>query len=329
MRPRRPSWPQRCDPMWFKRQQKNRRHSRGHVLNVKLRSDQVRGNRIRLATSAFALVFGTVFGLYILWRGGEWALDKLVYENADFAIRHVDIQTNGKIPADELRRWAGIKSGQNLIALDLSTVKRNLELVSAINSVSVERVLPGTLKIRVTEREPIAQVNVPRSDPQNGISLSVFQLDAGGVVMQPLDPRLRVVPLAQMNVPLPILTGLNVFQLQPGHRLDAPPVLAALSLINDFHHSSMAGCAVLQRVDVSSPGVIIVTTTQGSEITFGPDSLPQQLARWREIYDLGRRMNKAIASADLAVANNVPVHWTEMVSAPENPDTHNLRRKNV
>jgi hypothetical protein len=134
-------------------------------------------------------------------------------------------------------------------------------------------------------------------------------------------------------VPLPVLIGLNVFQLQPGHRFDSPPVLAALNLIRSYHHSSMAGLVELQRIDVSSPRVVVVTTTQGSEITFGLDNLPQQLARWREIYDLGRRMNKTIASADLAVANNVPVHWTEMVSAPgatpQNSDKQNSRRKNV
>ena len=317
--------------MW--RQPKNRRHSRGHVLNVKVRSDQVRGTRVRLATAAFSLVFGTLFGLYLFWRAGEWALDKFVYENAAFAIQHVDVQTNGKISEEQLRRWAGVKPGQNLIALDLATVKRNLELVSAIKSVSVERVLPGTLRIRVTERDAIAQVNVPRADAQNGIAISVFQLDANGFVMQPMDPRLRVVPLAQMNVPLPVLTGLNIFQLQAGHRLDSPQALAALDLVAAFRHSPMAGLAELQRIDVSSPNVIIVTTAQGSEITFSLNNLQQQLARWREIYDLGRQMNKNIASADLAVANNVPVHWTDIASAPdaapENTNTQNSRRKNV
>ena len=288
---------------------------------------------MRLATAAFSLVFGTLFGLYLFWRAGEWALDKFVYENAEFAIQHIDVQTNGKIPIEQLRRWAGVNSGQNLIVLDLAAVKRNLELVSAIKSVSVERVLPGTLRIRVTERDAIAQVNVPRADPQNGIAISVFQLDANGFVMQPMDPRLRVVPLAQMNAPLPVLTGLNIFQLQPGHRLDSPQALAALNLVTAFQHSPMAGLAELQRIDVSSPNVVVVTTIQGSEITFSLDNLQQQLARWREIYDLGRRMNKSIASADLAVANNVPVHWTDMISAPdaapENSNTQNLRRKNV
>src|SRR5450755_3384609 len=175
--------------MWYKREPKNRRLNRGHVLDVKLRSDQVRATRMRLATVMMSVLFGTVFGLYLLWRTGGWALDKFVYENSDFAIQRVDVQTDGVIAPNQLRRWSGVKLGANLISLDLVEVKRNLELVSAIDSVSVERVLPRTLKIRVSEREPVAQVNVPRTDAAGGISVSVFQLDADSVVMQPLDPR--------------------------------------------------------------------------------------------------------------------------------------------
>src|SRR5882757_7665492 len=147
--------------MWHKRKPKNRRLNRGHVLDVKLRSDQVRATRLRLVTIAAGVLFGTVFGLYLLWRTGEWALDKFVYENSTFAIQNIEVQTDGVIAPEQLRRWTNVKPGANLIALNLATVKRNLELVSAIDSVSVERVLPRTLKVRVTERDPVAQVNVP------------------------------------------------------------------------------------------------------------------------------------------------------------------------
>jgi cell division septal protein FtsQ len=319
--------------MWFRREQKNRRLSRGHVLDVKLRSDQVRATRVRMMTVAFGVVFGTVFGLYLFWRSGEWALDKFVYENADFAIQRMDVQTDGVIAPEQLCRWSGVKLGANLIALDLVQVKRNLELVSAIDSVSVERILPRTLKIRVSERAPVAQVNVPRADLAGGISISVFQLDADGVVMQPLDPRLCVVPLSQINEQLPVVTGLNVYQLQPGHRMESPQVQAALKLLGTFDHSPMAGLVDLRRIDLASPEVVVVTTGQGSEITFGLDNLEQQLRRWRGIYDLGQSKNKIIASADLAVANNVPVLWMELGAAPgTTPKIVNpvhTRRKNV
>ena len=78
------------------------------------------------------------------------------------------------------------------------------------------------MRIRVTEREPIAQVNVPRADATGGIAVSVYQLDADGVVMQPLDPRVCTVPLAEMNPQLPVIAGLNYFQLQPGRRIELP-----------------------------------------------------------------------------------------------------------
>jgi len=318
--------------MWFKREIKNRRLRRGHLLDVKLRSDQVRATRTRLAAVAFCVLFGTVFGLYLLWRSGEWALDKFVYENSTFAIQNIEVQTDGMIAPEQLRRWTNVKLGANLIALDLASVKRNLELVPMIDEVSVERVLPRTLKIRVTEREPVAQVNVPTVGAAGGIAVAALQLDADGYVMKPLDPRQCVIPLSQMSVQLPVVTGLNIYQLQPGHRVESPQAQAALQLIGAFEHSPMAGLVDLRRVDVSQPGVVIATTGQGGEITFGLENLEQQLARWRKIYDLGMSQNKMIASLDLAVANNVPVRWAEIVSAPVAPKNFNPvtnRRKNV
>ncbi|MGH7954073.1 MAG: cell division protein FtsQ/DivIB [Limisphaerales bacterium] len=307
--------------------------SRRHVLDVKLRSDQVRATRTRLVAIALGVLFGTVFGLYLFWHAGEWALDKFVYENSEFSIQKVDVQTDGAIAPDQLRRWSGVKPGANLIALDLASVKRNLELVPAIESVSVERVLPDTLKIRVMEREPIAQVNVPRASASGGIVFSVFQLDADGFVMQPLNPRLRIVSLLQAENQLPEITGLNVYQLQSGHRVESSQAQAALKLLGAFGHSPMAGLVDLRRIDISSPGVIVATTGQGGEVTFSLDNLDQQLRRWREIYDLGKRMNKTILSLDLAVPNNIPVRWMEnhfnSAVAPENFNPKNSRRKNV
>ena len=307
--------------MWFKRQQgKNRRLHRRHVLDVKLRSDQIRATRVRIARISFIVLFGTFFGLYLIWRAGELALDTFVYENPDFGIETVDVQTDGKIAPEQLRRWTGVKIGANLIGLDLATVKRNLELVSAIDSVSVERVLPHTLRVRVTEREPIAQVNVPRGDAHGGISVFVYQLDADGVVIQPLDPRVCTVPLAQVNPQLPVITGVNYLQLQPGHHIEAPQVQAALRLVEAFDRSQMAGLVDLQRVDISEPRVIVLTTAQGSEVTFGLDGVftdaDRYLRRWQQIYNQSVQYQRPIASVDLAVANNVPIRWMTNGVAP-------------
>ena len=304
--------------MWFKQQpKKNRRLHRGHVLDVKLRSEQVRASRVRLAVMAVSIPAFMVFALYLVWRVGGWTLDRFIYDNPEFAIQRVEVQTDGAIPADSLRQWCGVNPGANLIKLDLGLVKRNLEFVPQIDTISIERVLPRTLKIRVTERHPVAQVNVPRAGGANGVVVSVFQLDAAGMVMSPLDPRQRTIPLAQMKDGiLPVIGGVSVAQLQAGHRVTLPQAQTALEFITAFNRSTMAGLANLRNLDVSSPGVIIATTGQGGEITFGLDNLQQQLVRWREIFDQARSRGKVIVSLDLAAGNNVPLRLADVVAAP-------------
>jgi cell division septal protein FtsQ len=321
--------------MWFKRdhRNRNRRQGRGHVLDVKLRSDQIRATRVRLVTLTGAVVFGTVFGLYLVWRTGELLLDKFVYENPDFAIQSIEVQTDGVIPADKLRSWSGVRLGQNLIGLDLAAVKRNLELVSKLDSVSVERVLPQTLKIRVTERIPVAQIDLLHPDGVVGLAYTIFQVDARGDVLQPVGPGGEDIPVLQLKTELPVILWTNIYELQPGHRLDSPQLRAALQLIGVYPHSPMFGLTDLRKIDVSQPGVIVVTTMQGSEITFGLQDPDRQLRRWRQIYDWGFRQGKNIATLDLSLENDIPVNWVMANAVPEtNPKPvkpAKPRRKNV
>ena len=249
-------------------------------------------------------------------RTGDWALDQLVYENKAFALQELDVQTDGVISADQLRRWAGVKLEQNLLALDLARVKRDLELVPLIQSASIERILPHALRIRVVEREPIAQINLPRLRPNASAELAVCQVDAEGWVMLPLDSRQRATPLNQPPEQLPVLSGPDASVVQPGRRITTPQVQAALQLIVAFEQSPMAGLVDLKRIEVSSPEVLVVTTGQGSEVTFGLANLEQQLRRWHDIFDMGQKLGKAIATLDLAVTNNIPAQWLEASAVP-------------
>lgn len=297
--------------MWFGKKKVNRRLGRVHVLDVKLRSDQVRRTRLRLAALGFGTLFGTVLGVYVLWRAGEWALDQMIYKNSAFAIRAIEIRSDGVIAPEQLRQWARVRPGQNLLALDLARVKRDLQMVPAVATVAVERILPKTLRIRVTEREPVLQVSVPHLNSRGEMETKIFQMDGAGVVMLPLDPRQRIKPFLQPDDTLPLLSGLKVTDLQPGQPVSSPVVQAALKLATEFAYSPMAGRVDLRRIDVSSPEVLVVTTAQGSEVTFALDNLDLQLRRWREIHDLGQRTRRNVATVDLAVSNNVPVRWLE------------------
>jgi len=305
---------------------------RVHVLDVKLRSSQVRAARARRVIIGLGVCFGTVLGLYAVWCLGEFALNKLVYENKSFAITRVEVQTDGVISADQLRRWSGVRIGQNLLALRLEDVKRDLELQAMIESVSVERVLPGTLKLRIAEREPVAQINVPVLKPGGGFDLKTFQIDENGYVMLPLDPRQRAVPAAQSDDQLPLILGIRN-EVQPGRKLDSTQMQAALKWINAFESSEMANVVELKKIDIVSPEVLIVTTGQGSEVTFGLGNFEQQLLRWKKIHEECAARNRTIATLNLAVMDNTPLRFTEPgvmpPSAPKSTKPQRIRRRNV
>ena len=320
--------------MWFKRKSRNRRlWRRQDVLEVKVRSKVVRAARARLAMVSLGVIGGTLLGIFVLWRLGMWTLDQLVYENKSFAIQQIEVHTDGVISQEQLQRWSGVRVGQNLLRLELARVKHDLEFVTMVQSASVERILPGTLRIRVVERVPVAQVNVLHPRDGGGMEQMIFQLDADGYILQPLDPRERAVPLGQAKDQLPLLTGINTADLQPGRRMEQPLVLSALKLIGKFGQSPMGLVVDLKRVDVGAPQVLVVTTGQGSEVTFAPEDFDRQLGRWRTIYDECLRTRKSIATLDLAVTDYTPLRFLEAAPAvppaPRNLPTARTRKKNV
>ena len=202
-----------------------------------------------------------------------------------------------------------------------------------IESASVERIPPHTLRIRVFERDPIAQLNVPRPGEPEGVELVPYCIDAAGYIMLPLDPRERSPTAPSSEPPLPLLRHLNPAEIQPGRRVQTPQLAAALQLLVSFEQSPMASFAEIKSIDLSCPDVLTVTTAQGAEITFGLADPDQQLRRLQVICARAQRENKAIASLDLAVTNNVPVRWLATNAAA--PFTPTLlkpvrpRRKNV
>lgn len=318
--------------MWFSHKPKNRRLGREHLLGVRLRSSHVRAARNRLAALALGALFTAVLGAYLLWCGGQWALNRLVYQNKAFAIQEFDLSTDGVIAVDQLRRWTGIKPGANLLALDLAEVKRDLEMIPLIDSASVERIPPHTLRIRVFEREPIAQINVLRPGGTEPVELAACYISSAGYIMLPLDPRQRSAT-APAPVPLPLIGPLHPDDVQPGRRIKTPQLTAALQLLESFKQSPMAGFVDLKRIDLSCPDVLGVTTEQGAEITFGLADLDRQLRRWHAISERAQCENKVIAFLDLAVTNNVPVRWLDTNAAAPFPPTPTrpvgIRKKHV
>jgi cell division septal protein FtsQ len=302
------------------------------MLDVRLRTRQMRVARWRAAGLGLGGLLLLALFVLLFWRGGEWLLRRAVYENPSFAIQRVEVSTDGVISPAVIRRWAMVRPGENLLALDLMRVKRDLESQPPVEFVAVERVLPGTLRLFITERLPIAQTLalLPR---KGGAPVQVtYDFDEAGFVMQPLDPAWRMTP-APTNETLPLLTGVPLTELQPGRQVELSQIRAALRLISELDRSPMAGMVEFQSINVAAPEILEVTTTQGAHVTFSLDGFDVQLRRWREISDQYLQWGKAITSLDLSVSNNLPARWIAAGGMP--PLLHKTakpvktKRKNV
>jgi cell division septal protein FtsQ len=318
---------------FFKSKQRNRRSSeRGNVLDVRLRAGHSRAARLRVVGVSLGFLFALAVAAAVCWRGGQFLLDRLIYENEAFAIQEIEVHTDGALTTDIIRRWADVSAGQNLMALDLMRVKRNLERQSPVQFVAVERALPHTLKIIVTERDPVAQAIVTQTFPDGHTEQAIYDFDADGFPMKPLDPNWRTAPPAP-NETLPILLGVQPGDVQLGRQVESTQIRAALRLIADFDRSPMAGLADLQRINVALPEILQATTSQGALITFSLDHFDVQLRRWRLIYDQYQLWGRVIASADLSISNNIPVRWMAANAAPlalpKTPAPPRTKRKNV
>jgi hypothetical protein len=303
--------------MWFRRKAVNRRLHRDTVLDVKMRSDQEKSGRRRWVARVLAWCFGLVIAVGAVCFGGSWMLSYFIIDNSVFALRHIIVQTDGIVAAEQVRQWGGVAEGINVFRLDLVRIKRDLELAPVVQSAAVERILPDTLILMIVEREPVAQVYSVR--PKAGgveFEPAVYLLDSAGSVMMPLSRSQTVAPSGQSLDGLPVVTGIPGPDLQPGRVLTSIPVRSALQLIADFENSTMAGVAQIKQIDIHGPDVLRVVTTQDSEITFGAHGVGDQLRRWQAIYESGLRTGKAVGGLDLSVTNNIPVRWLEASAMP-------------
>ena len=286
-------------------------------LDVRSRAKSLQAVRIRMALSALAISTGVVLVLLVCWKGAEYALDRFVYTNPTLAVTQVQIETDGIIPVEQILAWSNVRKGENLLALDLGRIKRDLELVPLIESATVERILPQGLVITASEREPIARVVVFAPRESDGLlEPSTIYLDEHGMVIPPVLRRLNSSGFEAATKFLPAITGVGSTSFRPGHIVSSPPILAALKWIRAFQSSPMAGHVDIRAIDVASPSALLVNTEQGNEVSFAYNDFETQLARWRVVHAWGMQRTQILASLDLAVTNYVPAVWVNPTNAP-------------
>lgn len=113
-------------------------------IGVRRQAGRRRLRRAALVLGAAAVVIGTA----ALTRTGLLDVD------------HVAVTGAERTGAEVVRRAARVEAGEPLVSVDTGAVTDRVEALPWVATARVERSWPSTVRIRVTEREPVASVQV-------------------------------------------------------------------------------------------------------------------------------------------------------------------------
>ncbi len=116
-----------------------------------------------------------------------------------FATTDIVVSTDGRLTPDEIKQWAGVAPGMNIIALDVQAMERRLRHHPWVHTAVVTREFPQRLYLTIRERHPIARIRRPEAAYLDGNGDS-FIVPASSTHDLPYVSGLERVPLETQTV---------------------------------------------------------------------------------------------------------------------------------
>ena len=99
----------------------------------------------------------SLFGLIVLFILLTTYTPKLNFiENSNLYIQKIEIENTYIVSSDQIKKNLRFLYKENLFFLNLKDIEKNLKQESFVESFSVKKIYPNTLKIIIVEKEPIA-----------------------------------------------------------------------------------------------------------------------------------------------------------------------------
>lgn len=252
------------------------------------RNHHLRRSRRRkiLRRSVWSLGFMTLALGLTAWVGvSGW---RWMHTTPLFAIDHIRVEGLVRGDPDDLQVRLASWLGCNLVAADLEDLRRQALAAPWVHDVSVRRILPDTLAVRLTEKQPAAmavlagqlslvdregRLIVPWDQRLTGVDLPLLTgLDAWDEVARPEQARAGLKIMARlMKYDMELMDGLSEIDLSRGDRvtirLNSEPAPLYLSrenvIINLDHYLAIRDdihgrVAAVQAIDLRWRGRVVV-----------------------------------------------------------------------
>ena len=284
-----------------------RQRRQQHLLDVKVRSlsaTQHRNRRIVVWLSKIALFLAVGGGLYFGVREGA---RRFFFENADYQLKAINVQTDGTLQRDQILKVAGLREGENVFQVNLAQVHDRLQELPQVDEVQVVRKLPAEVDVKILERKPIAWITPEKEISDPFASDAAFLVDARGVLM-------KEKKLLPEYLGLPLISGCTSEALESGKTVESIEVNAALELLRLSTGSFMQTRFQIRQIDISKGYCLLVTDKNHSQVSFGFDQLDLQLKRLEQFLVYCDDTKQELATVNLLVQRNIPVTFAKSAS---------------
>ena len=172
-----------------------------------------------------------------------------LYNSSLFAVRTVEVVGVTHVSADTVRALARVPKDATLIRFPADAVAQRVSADPWIASVSVSRVFPSGMRIRVVERVPVAIVDA---------GARMWLIDGTGAAI--------ATPTVEASGTVPIINDVPGLDLKAGRRTTSEPLLNAIAVLNGISRTLAATV-----LSVSAPTIdgTALSTADHVEIVFG------------------------------------------------------------
>jgi cell division protein FtsQ len=196
-----------------------------------------------------------------------WGLRRYLRQSPRFAVRAIEVEGHHRLTAPEIAKLAGVERGMNVFALDEQLAAHALSADPWIERATVTRELPGTVRIRVTEREARALAAVDGR---------LYLVDAGGEIFKQRaegDPS-----------DLPVVTGMEGELWAKDREAARVRMRRALELAAEIERVGIAARLPIEELHLESDGSLaVVVGSDGVELQLGRPPYRAKIERLERI----------------------------------------------
>ncbi len=230
-----------------------------------------------------------LFSVTLIFVGGFFVTQFLMASDL-FRVDEVTVQGNRHLRSEQVAVLSDIEKGVNTFELDLDLIGRKIEENPWIQTAQVQRIFPRQVVIRVTERKPVAIINLGY----------LYYLDQRGEIFKVLG--------AADSLDYPVVTGFDYEKAQQHDSEYAHDLRQIVELLDDIRQRPQFDLKQVSEVHRDKTGDLTLFTLRGGvRVKLGRGDYKKKIDRLEKIYARLKPKLKILDYIDLNVDEKVIV----------------------